>query len=267
MNPQARQLAAQLTTAFNGGGTASARPWLWRPLLRLLAQGEPVTAAQLARATGRTTGEVLRALAANPDTEYDAEGRITGSALTLNPTPHHYETGGIRLYTWCALDTLFLPAVLGRPARVTSPCHATGQPITLTISPGRITSVEPATAVVSLVTPDAPASIRTAFCNQVLFFASPGAAGDWLDQHPGATILPVTDAHELSRPLTETLLSGDTPPTCSPAANPADDALLSAPSPNSSRGWPTGRKRSRDWPPWRCGTWPAGYPIACSARA
>jgi alkylmercury lyase len=214
MNIQAQQLATRLTAAFNGGGAASSRPWLWRPLLQLLAQGEPVTVEQLAQATGRTPDQVREALAANPDTEYDEMGRITGSGLTQNPTPHHFEVDGRQLYTWCALDTLVFPAVLGRPAQVTSPCHATGTPIRLTVEPDQVTSVEPTTAVVSIVTPDAPASIRTAFCNQVHFFATPDAAKDWLEGHPGATVLPVSDAYQLGQPLTEALLTGDTPPSC-----------------------------------------------------
>ncbi|WP_445261008.1 organomercurial lyase MerB [Pseudonocardia sp. D17] len=158
MDSQAQQLATRLTAAFNGGGAASARPWLWRPLLQLLAQGRPVTVEQIAQATGRTPDQVRGALAANPDTEYDESGRITGSGLTQNPTPHHFEVDGRKLYTWCALDTLIFPAVLGRPARVTSPCHATGTPVRLTVEPDQVTSVEPTTAVVSIVPTPRPPS-------------------------------------------------------------------------------------------------------------
>lgn len=208
MNTPAQQLATRLTAVFNDGGAPSAQPWLWRPLLELLAAGQPITTERLADATGRTAEQVRDALAAMPDTEYDEEGRIIGSGLTLRPTPHLFELSGTQLYTWCALDTLVFPAVLGRPARVTSPCHATGQPIRLTVEPNRVTAVEPATAVVSIVTPGASASIRSAFCNQVHFFASTDAAQDWLDEHPGATVLAVADAYELGRPLTEALITG-----------------------------------------------------------
>lgn len=214
MNTPAQQLATRLTATFNGGAVASAQPWLWRPLLELLAAGEPVAIDQLAQATGRAPDQVREALAAMPDTEYDEEGRIAGSGLTLRATPHHFEVGGTQLYTWCALDTLLFPAVLGRPARVSSPCHATGQPIHMTVEPSRVTDVEPAAAVVSIVTPDAPASIRSAFCNEVHFFASAGAAREWLDRHPGATVLPVADAFELGRSLSQVLLTGDAAPDC-----------------------------------------------------
>ena len=115
MDVQAQQLATRLSAAFNGGGAAGDRPWLWRPLLHLLAQGEPVTVDQIAQATGRTPDQVREALAANPDTVFDQDGRVVGSGLTQNPTPHHFEVDGRQLYTWCALDTLAFPAVLGRP--------------------------------------------------------------------------------------------------------------------------------------------------------
>jgi alkylmercury lyase len=109
---------------------------------------------------------------------------------------------------------LIFPAILGRAADVTSLCHSTGQPVHLTVGTDGITSVEPATAVVSIVTPDAPASIRAAFCNHVHFFAARGAAERWLAENSSATIVPVADAYQLSRPLAQTLLGSDTPPDC-----------------------------------------------------
>jgi len=56
--------------------------WLVRPLL---ATGEPVSITRLAAQAGRTENEIREALAAMPDTEYDAEGRIIGLGLTFNP--------------------------------------------------------------------------------------------------------------------------------------------------------------------------------------
>lgn len=211
MDTTAEQLAARLTAGFDAADSASAMPWLWRPLLELLADGRPVAIDQLAHATGRDPSQVREALATMPDTEYD-DGRIVGSGLTLRPTPHRFEIGDALLYTWCALDTLIFPAVLGRPAQVSSPCHATGQLIRVTVEPDVVRHVEPATAVVSIVTPDGSGSIRATFCNEVHFFASADVARDWLEHHPGASVLPVADAYALGRPLTQALLTGDAPP-------------------------------------------------------
>nr|WP_283113607.1 organomercurial lyase MerB [Streptomyces halobius] len=181
---------------------------LLRPLLTLLATGEPVAVGRLAAQAGRTVDEIREALADMPDTEYDTEGRIIGSGLTHNPTPHRYQTNGRTLYAWCAMDTLVFPAILGHIAQVTSACRATGEPVRLTATPDGPANVEPATTVVSLVTPDAPASVRASFCNLVHFFTSADAAKHWLAEHPDARVLPVADAYEVGRPVIEQILSG-----------------------------------------------------------
>ncbi len=214
MNPAADQLATRLSTAFNGGGAASAQPWLWRPLLTLLATGDPVTTDQLADATGRGADDIRQALAAMPDTEYDEHDRVIGAGLTQRPTPHRFGVNGDQLYTWCALDTLIFPAVLGVTARVESPCHATGHPIRLIVTPTGVHDLDPATAVVSIVTPDDMSSVRSAFCNHVHFFTNPDAAQRWLTEHPGMTVLPVADAYHLGQPLAQSLLDGTTPDHC-----------------------------------------------------
>lgn len=98
--------------------------WLWQPLLRQLARGEPLTIADLAAATGRAGDEVAQAVGRLRDTEYDDAGRIVGYGITLRPTPHRFTVDGHQLYTWCALDTLIFPATLGQSAQVESPATA-----------------------------------------------------------------------------------------------------------------------------------------------
>ena len=165
-------------------------------------------------ASGRSTAQVRQALAAAPDTEYDDAGRIVGAGITLNPTPHRFEVDGQQLYTWCALDTLVFPAVLGKPATVSSPCHATGELVRVQVAPDGVTSVDPATAVVSLVAPDDCCEVRSAFCNQVHFFSSREAALPWLAEHPGASVVPVAAAYRLGRPIIDTLLGNRDPADC-----------------------------------------------------
>ena len=178
------------------------------PLLRLLAEGAPVTAAQLADASGRTIDDVRPGLAAVPDTEYDQQGRIIGQGLTLRPTHHRFTVAGQLLYTWCALDTLIFPALLGHTARVESVSPTSGATIRATVDPTHgVIDVEPATAVVSLVNPDQIGAIRSSFCNQVHYFTSPQDAADWLAEHPDAAVFPVAAAHQMGAALTATLLA------------------------------------------------------------
>jgi alkylmercury lyase len=60
-----------------------------------------------------------------------------------------------------------------------------------------VLTVEPATAVVSLVNVGQDPSIRTSFCNQVHYFTSVQDAQPWLEQHPDAEVVPVADAYQI----------------------------------------------------------------------
>jgi alkylmercury lyase len=119
------------TTSFDSMGG------LYRPLLRLLADGQPVSIEDLAEAAGRPVDDVRQTVASLPDVELDDEGRIVGYGLTLRETPHRFEVDGKRLYTWYALDTLVFPGLLGRTARIESPCHGTGTTIPTFGSPSK----------------------------------------------------------------------------------------------------------------------------------
>lgn len=215
VQPTTAELANRILTSVTQPTSARTTPGLYRELLRLLTRGEPVALERLATASGHRAETVARTVSSWPDTEYDAQGRITGYGLTLNATPHRFTVDGTQLYTWCALDTLFFPAVIGRRARIASPCHATGAPIQLTVDPADgVTALDPPTAVVSIVTPEHVASVRTEFCHLGHFFATPQAAQSWQAAHPGMSVLPVAEAYEVSRPLSDALLDTSGPGHC-----------------------------------------------------
>ena len=200
-------LSTQLPQRLNRPEETGLDAGLLIPLLRLLVEGDPVTVEPLAAAAGRTLEEVRRGLDAVPATAYDDQGRIVGQGLSLVPTPHRFTVAGEELYTWCALDTLIFPALLDRPARVESVSPASGEPIRVTVDPAAgVTSVEPATAMVSLVNPEEITSIRSSFCNQVHYFTSPEDAAEWLVAHPDAEVAPVAEAYRIGAALTTGLL-------------------------------------------------------------
>lgn len=129
------QPTAPMRSSRSAGGLSQ------RAVLELLAEGEPVPIKCVAAAAGMSAsraGRLLHALGA----ELDEEGRLIGLGLTLRPTQHRIELKRRTLYTWCALDTLIFPRFLG-PARVESPCSATGTPIQLTLTPERIEVIAP----------------------------------------------------------------------------------------------------------------------------
>ena len=169
------------------------------PLLRLLAEGKPVSPEEVATASHRSLEEIQAHLSG---IEVDPEGNIVGWGLTLQPTPHQLHLGKQTLYTWCALDALLFPAFLGRAARVISTCPVTGKEIRLTMTPEAILNLEPASAVVSVRLPGEDTdfdNLQEDICNDGFFFVSRDVASTWPSLHPKAVVLDVSEAAQLAR--------------------------------------------------------------------
>ncbi len=170
-------------------------------LYRQLAKGRPVPPEDVA------SKEQLESSAFSP-VEYDEQGRVVAfGGLSLKPTSHRFEVGGQRLYTWCALDALFLPHVLGLPARIESTCPVSGRRIQLRVGPEGIESCKPDGALMSLVVPGSrlKGNVRSNLCCHVHFFATENAARAWSSEHEGSTLLPVSGASELAQDITQRL--------------------------------------------------------------
>src|SRR5712692_9245463 len=178
---------------------------LWREI----ARGGPVSpqrVEQIASALDieqQTAHEVLDKMC-----ERDGEGNVVGIAgLSQNQHPHRFTVNGIRLATWCAWDSLFLPVMLQQTALVSSRCPTTGEVIRLTITPEGVTSYQPVSTVISIVIPqptrnalESVEEIWTTFCHHVHFFASPRAAREWVAaQGQEIAILTIEEAFELGR--------------------------------------------------------------------
>src|SRR5260370_11401443 len=105
----------ELADAIALGNPGPAGQRLAIALYRLLAEGRPVAAADLAAATGLAGTEVTETLASWPAVFTDSAGRVTGfwglTISELSPA-HRYESGGPGLYASCARDTPLLPRPL-----------------------------------------------------------------------------------------------------------------------------------------------------------
>jgi alkylmercury lyase len=175
---------------------------LFLTLYRLLADGEPVDAADLADAAGQPVGSVSDALKRLPGVHSDEQGRVVGFwGLSIRPMPHRMTINGRTLYAWCAWDTLFLPELLGNTAVIESTCPTTGQRITLTVDDTKVTDHDPAETVLSFIHRDQPfdADTITTFCHYVQFFANPQAAAQSTAQHDGTFTLSLADGSEIAR--------------------------------------------------------------------
>ncbi len=189
-------------------------------VVRALAQGKPVPPTQ-ADAFAAEQGmeledarDFLRSV-----TERDDRDQIVGAVpgLSLNEHPHRFVVDGVRLSTWCAADTLQLPAVLGRTAEVESSSPASGQAIHLWVSPRGVEAVEPAGTVISVAVVE-PATFRTCtvdtilstFCNNIFFLASHAEAERWAADRADLAILTLDEVYQISRPFVSNLLAATT---------------------------------------------------------
>lgn len=177
-------------------------------MLQMLAEGRPVSARQVAEKLSVPVENIEAAFekVRKGGYEFDEDGNLVGAALTLNPTRHQFNLTGKTLYTWCSLDALFLPGLLGRPAQVTSTCPQTGETISLTVSPTGVTALCPAETVLSIAVPgfscargeNRKTGPTSESCTQMHFFASREAAEAWIRDYPGVAILTVAEAWRLA---------------------------------------------------------------------
>jgi alkylmercury lyase len=210
-----RELAARITAPMR---TTAREAYLEivPPTLEVLARGKEASPEGIAAASRKSPEEVRAALDRFPSAEWDEQGRVVGLGLTLQLTPHRLELEGHTLFAWCALDAILFPILLGRPASIESPCRGTGEPVHIEVTPAGIETVEPLSAVVSIVAACDLANLRSVGCNNTHFFSSPEAASRWLERHPEATIVPMEDAFRLGRLIAEGLSD------ISRSAEPAD---------------------------------------------
>jgi alkylmercury lyase len=178
-------------------------------LYRQLAKGKAVDAAQLGDALGVSAAEaraLLQREAIKAFVHPDAEGRVLGfGGLAAAPMHHRFEVSGRTLWTWCAWDSLFIPEILGRQARVNSPDPESREVVRLTVSPERVDSVVPAKAVVSFIQPEAEmfqssaAKVMAQFCHYVFFFSSRQSGERWVAKHPRTFLYSLDDAFTLAK--------------------------------------------------------------------
>ena len=177
--------------------------------LQLLSRGKPISPELLASYTGNSIAETRQFFREfqRLGGELDEDGNLIGNALTLNPTPHKFRINGKQLYTWCSLDAVFLPGLLGKTAEVESACPVTGELIRLTIAPGGVETYSPRTTVLSITIPgiscktDGPQSQtgpQSDTYSQMHFFSAREAAESWRESRLGVAIFTVEEAYQLA---------------------------------------------------------------------
>lgn len=130
----------------------------------------PHTAELLPDASG-SAAATAAALAEGGRAELDEDGRVVGiHGLTLRTTRHSFEHARVVRHTWCAFDSVGIPAALHLDATARSDCPTCGRTIALEISGGR---VDVDRLVLWLPNPDASSHLMNDFCAAADVYCSP----------------------------------------------------------------------------------------------
>jgi alkylmercury lyase len=164
-------------------------------MYRELAKGTPIEPEAFDRITSASgiPAELARVAAARW-LEFDSSGSLTGfGGLTLRPTKHRLLLDGRPFYVWCALDGFLVAHALGLPVAIETSCPGTTTPIRVAASVDAIERVEPSSAVMSVVLPDAATACsvsdtREGFCDFVNFYESETIARDTMKGRGGAVL-------------------------------------------------------------------------------
>jgi alkylmercury lyase len=167
--------------------------------IRLLAEGQPVSPAEIAGAANLPLPPVERALRELGDVEWTPDRRVEGMGLTPHETPHRIRIGEVDLFAWCAMDTLFFSAILDRRVEVESPDGTTGAPLRFATDGRRILAADPPSIVVSWFVDPSADGVRAAACQFGHFFASRDSADAWLARYPTGGVLTLDEALDASR--------------------------------------------------------------------
>lgn len=148
-----------------------------------LLEGAPVTAAELGRAAtiGVERAEAARdRLLARETLLATEDGRIDGIAgLSLRPTRHELELDGTSIHTWCAFDSVGIPAAFEADATARTDCGHCGAAIEVRFEAGLTGDTEHSGWMPEL-DPDETALI-TNFCSKADLFCSRAHLDDWYE--------------------------------------------------------------------------------------
>ncbi len=175
-------------------------------IYNLLSEGNPVSIEEIANSLGMDTEHVKSVTDEWACIYYNDDGNIIGYwGLAVEKMGHRFKLGEKTLYTWCAWDTLFIPQIIGKTAKVESRDPLTKETISLTVAhDGGISDIEPTDAVISFMIPNTE-EVRTdvikSFCHYVHFFESRNSAEEWIsqsDKKDEILILSIEDAYTIA---------------------------------------------------------------------
>lgn len=173
-----------------------------------LALGKPVSLADVISTSGldkdvaKSQFEKLGRMGAGHNTH----GEIESYVLSITPTMTKFTVESLDLYAWCALDSLFLPGLIDKAAKVQAVCPSTGGLIEMTVTPEGVHQLNPTDAVLTVEIPpefsekqqlDADDSMD-ANCDLMHFFQTADAAEKWIAKRENITMVSIEEGWRLA---------------------------------------------------------------------
>jgi len=159
--------------------------------------GRAARPEELVRRRPRRVRRVTAELVERGRAEVDEDGRVVGiHGLTLRSTRHGFVHAGRLHQTWCAYDSIGIPAALAVDAEVRTTCPSCGRPLRLAIRRGQ---PEPSDAALWLPRAEVR-HLMTDFCAVSDLFCTRRHLGDRIDAaRLTGDVLDVPAAAELGR--------------------------------------------------------------------
>lgn len=205
MRESARQFDAtirRLAKRWSGAG-------LLLPGFPLLARGEPLTVGEIAIAAGVNDHEVAVALR-KARCAFTEGGRLIDLfGMTLAPSYHRLEIDGKAVFSCCALWAHVIPKLVDREVLIESVDPQSHELVRLEITPKKVESVNPGTALATMTVADAAAieqDVGSAFCRHVRHFASSDSAHEFAARFPSCRVIEVDQLHEIAAQLHKAIL-------------------------------------------------------------
>ena len=175
-------------------------------IYNLLSEGNPVSIEDVANSLGMNNVRVKSITDEWSGIYYNDDGNIIGYwGLAVEKMGHRFKLDDKTLYTWCAWDTLFIPQIIRKTAKIESRDPLTKEVITLTVAhDGGISAIEPSDAVISFMIPNTEkvrSDVIKNFCHYVHFFESRNSAEEWIsqsDKKDEILILSIEDAYTIA---------------------------------------------------------------------
>ena len=176
-------------------------------LYRQLAAGEPVSRGQMARVLDWPEEKVTGMFDGLPSAylDYDGDGNVNDwGGFGLDGGNNGFTILGNEMFAWCAWDALFVPAIVGEPARVDAVDPEDGEEVSMTVTPSGVEHIRPEGAVMTFALPGMeafPSFKGFSFQRTVFFFGSEKTAKSWLEKNPGPELITIEEGFELGRTM------------------------------------------------------------------